>query len=57
MLILIAAIAASIRLCQAAGVTITAVPSATAESQAPGSTSVAPVVPVPPVVSPDTEKT
>ncbi|KAL9562183.1 hypothetical protein ACKAV7_013727 [Fusarium commune] len=45
-----AAIAASIRLCQAAGVTITAVPSATAESQSPGSTSVAPVVPVPPVV-------
>ncbi|CCT74469.1 uncharacterized protein FFUJ_10524 [Fusarium fujikuroi IMI 58289] len=45
-----AAISAGIRLCQAAGVTITAVPSATAESKAPGPTSVAPVVPAPPVV-------
>ncbi|KAF4958353.1 hypothetical protein FGADI_2519 [Fusarium gaditjirri] len=44
------AIAAGVRLCEAAGVTITAVASATAESQAPGSTSGAPVVPAPPVV-------
>ncbi|KAF4436646.1 hypothetical protein FACUT_6241 [Fusarium acutatum] len=47
-----AAVSAGIRLCQAAGVTITGVPSATAESksEAPGPTSAAPVVPVPPVV-------
>ncbi|KAF5670158.1 hypothetical protein FCIRC_9066 [Fusarium circinatum] len=42
------AISAGIQLCQAAGVTITAV--ATAKSKAPGPTSAAPVVPAPPVV-------
>ncbi|EWG49319.1 hypothetical protein FVEG_08884 [Fusarium verticillioides 7600] len=47
-----AAISAGIRLCEAAGVTITAVPSATAESKSKGHgpTSAAPVVPAPPVV-------
>ncbi|KAF5688341.1 hypothetical protein FDENT_4918 [Fusarium denticulatum] len=47
-----AAISAGIRLCEAAGVTITAVPSATAESKskAHGPTSAATVVPAPPVV-------
>ncbi|KAF4500784.1 hypothetical protein FAGAP_3066 [Fusarium agapanthi] len=45
-----AAVSAGIRLCQAAGVTITAVAGATAESKAPGPTSAAPVVPAPPVV-------
>ncbi|KAF5595175.1 uncharacterized protein FSUBG_9232 [Fusarium subglutinans] len=44
------AISAGIQLCQAAGVTITAVPSATAKSKAPGPTSAAPAVPAPPVV-------
>ncbi|KAF4338084.1 hypothetical protein FBEOM_7983 [Fusarium beomiforme] len=44
------AIAAGIRLCQAAGVTITGAPSPTTESTSPESASVKPVVPVPPVV-------
>ncbi|KAF9774662.1 hypothetical protein IL306_007311 [Fusarium sp. DS 682] len=45
-----AAIAAGLRLCQAAGVTITGAPSATAEPKSHGPTSAKPVIPSPPVV-------